>query len=129
MEPDSSQREEVQMFKSIINEHKRQIEIKDSSMPWDSRLVIITANISVNELTNACSSTCKEAVYRRLSVPFKPKFILPGEFRRYCIYLIKVISKVFQVELRPNEVYEALEPVLEDVSDVESELQTNVFTI
>lgn len=129
MEPDSSQREKVQMFKSIINEHKRQIKIKHSSMPWDSRLVIITANISVNELANACSSTCKEAVYRRLSAPFKPKFILPGEFRKYCIYLIKVISKVFQVELCPNEVNEALEPVLEDASDVESELQTNVFTI
>ena len=91
--------------------------------------MIITEKISVNELANACSSTCKEAVYRRLSVPFKPKFILPGEFRKYCIYLIKVISKVFQVELCPNEVNEALEPVLEDVSDVESELQTNVFTI
>ena len=45
------------------------------------------------------------------------------------MYLIKVNSKVFQVELCPNEVYEALEPVLEDVSDVESELETDVFTI
>lgn len=45
------------------------------------------------------------------------------------MYLIKVISKVFQVELWPSEVYKALEPVLEDVSDVDSELETDVFTI
>lgn len=38
IEPDSTQRDEVQMFKSIINEHQRQIEIKGSSMPWDTKL-------------------------------------------------------------------------------------------
>lgn len=35
-------------------------------MPWDTRLVIITANISAHELANACGETCREAVYRRL---------------------------------------------------------------
>lgn len=48
IEPNQTQREEVQMFKCIINEHKRNIEIKGSSMPWDTRLVIITANISAH---------------------------------------------------------------------------------
>ena len=97
IEPDQTQREEVQMFKSIINEHKRNIEIKGSSMPWDTRLVIITANISAHELANACGETCKQAVYRRLSKPFKPRSVLPGEQDKYCKYLISLLCKVFKI--------------------------------
>lgn len=99
IEPDITQREEVQMFKSIINEHKRHIEIKGSSMPWDTRLVIITANVSAHELANACGITCKEAVYRKLSHPFKPRSVLPGEQNKYCMYLIKLIAKVCCLEI------------------------------
>ena len=41
--------DDVQMFKTIINVHPRMIEIKGSSMPWGTALLIITSNLIPHE--------------------------------------------------------------------------------
>ena len=78
VEPDSYSKDDVQMLKSIINEHEREVEIKGSSMPWDTRLLIITSNIAPIELANACGPTCREATFWRLTSPFKPVQLKPN---------------------------------------------------
>ena len=128
IEPNQTQREEVQMFKCIIYEQKGNIEIKGSSMPWDTRLVIITANISAHELANAREETCREAVYRRLSKPFKPRSVLPGQQDQYCMYLIKLLCKVFHIEADKNHIFRNLEDLIEtesDIEDTDNEFENN----
>ena len=123
VEPDKDSREEVQMFKTIINEREREIEIKGSSMPWDTRLVIITANIAPITLANACGPTCQEAVFRRLTQPFKPIHLQPNERERYTIYLIKMFLKISNLESEPpktaEEIMLELDKIEAPVSDVE----------
>lgn len=59
--------EDIQMFETIINEHPHMIEIKGAALPFDTGLVIITANLTPMEMATACGLTCKDAIYRCLT--------------------------------------------------------------
>ena len=123
VEPDKNSKDEIQMFKTIINEQEREVEIKGSSMPWDTRLVIITANIAPITLANACGPTCTEAIFRRLTTPFKPVHLQHNETERYSIYLIKMFLKIFNLESDPpksaEEIMLELPTIENPVSDEE----------
>lgn len=120
VEPSKSSNDEITMFKAIINEHERQIEIKGSSMPWDTRLVIITSNVSPKSMAEACGDTCKEAIFRRLTSPFQSVLVRQNEHTRYLTFLAKIIAKVFDIwGITPEEVLNDLEPVQQPLSDVE----------
>ena len=119
VEPSIATGDDIAMFKIIINDHERQVEIKGSSMPWDTKLVIITSNISAKTMANACGETCADAIYRRLTKPFAQCLVRENEYDKYTIFLIKIVSKVFNIHIDPNYVMTQLEPVPEPLSDVE----------
>ena len=119
VEPTAQSNEQVQMFKSVINEHERMVEIKGGSMPLDTKLVIITANISPQTLANACGDTCKEAIFRRLTKPFKPVHIKQADHDRYCIYLFKILANVFNLAFPIEQALLELEEPVEPPQDVE----------
>ena len=119
VEPTNESNEQVQMFKSLINEHERFIEIKGSSMPLDSKLVIITANISPQSMANACGPTCRDAIYRRLTKPFKPVHIKTPDHDRYCIYLLKQMANIFQLHFPVEQALLELEDVTPSPADIE----------
>ena len=119
VEPTHETNEQVQMFKSLINEHERYIEIKGSSMPLDSKLVIITANISPQTMANACGPTCRDAIFRRLTKPFKPVHIQKADHDRYCIYLLKQMANIFNLNFPVEQALLELEEVTPPPADIE----------
>ena len=119
VEPGSNDNDQVQMFKAIINEHERLVEIKGSSMPWDTKLVVITANISPLSMSNACGETCREAIYRRLTNPFKDLHLTEPNHDRYCIYLLKIMSNIFNLAFPVEQALLELEEPVIPPNDVE----------
>ena len=119
VEPTRDTNEQVQMFKSIINEHERFVEIKGSSMPLDSKLVIMTANISRQTMSNACGPTCREAIYRRLTSPFKDLHLETPQHDRYCIYLLKMMANIFNLNFPIEQALLELEEPVTPPEDVE----------
>ena len=119
VEPGQESNEQVQMFKSIINEHERHVEIKGSSMPLDTKLVIITANISPQSLANACGPTCRDAIYRRLTKPFKPVHLTKPQHDRYLMYLLKQLANIFDLHFPIEQAYLELEEIVQPPTDIE----------
>lgn len=119
VEPGKDSEDQVQMFKTIINNQERSIEIKGGHMPWDSRLVIITANISPNYLAKCCGATCSNAIFRRLTSPIKSLYLEHPDHERYCKYLLNVIKSVFHLEYDTELVYSSMPPYVSQTYDIQ----------
>ena len=110
--PDAKQNgEQIQMFKTIINEHHRIIEIKGGSMPMDTGLIIITANITPLKMANACGEDCADAVYRRLTKPPGSFNVRKQDREKLTRLLISVICQRFDFDLDQEIIYRYLKPV------------------
>lgn len=117
--PDCSKnQEQIQMFKTIINEHERIVEIKGGSMPLDSGLIIITANITPRQISNACGPECSEPIYRRITKT-------PGAFHvtrqsrdKLTRVLISIMLQRFELAGDIDVIYSNLEPVMERQYDL-----------
>ena len=118
VEPGKDSEDQVQMFKTIINNQERSIEIKGGHMPWDTRLVIITANISPNYLAACCGATCSAAIFRRLTSPIKSLYLERADHSRYCKFLLNVIKQVFHLEYDTEQVFQAMPPYVQHTYDV-----------
>ena len=108
--PDAEQNgDQVQMFKTIINEHTRLIEVKGGSMPLDSGLIVITANVTPNQMANACGVDCTEAIYRRLTKSPGAFYVRKQDRERMTKQLIKIVAQRCEIpNVDVNEVYNQL---------------------
>lgn len=96
--PDAKQNaDQIQAFKTLINEHKRIIEIKGGSMPMDSGLIIITANITPYQMSMACGVDCQEAVFRRLTKSPGAFFMKRSDRDKMTRLLIDIIRQRFDL--------------------------------
>ena len=111
--PDASANtEQIQMFKTIVNEHQRIIEIKGGSMPMDTGLIIITANISPNAMATACGTDCADAVYRRITKMPGAFFVDKQSREKLTRTLISVICQRFDLDIDEEQAYNDLAPII-----------------
>ena len=98
-------------MKNLINEHERFVEIKGSSMPFDSKLIIITSNISPVEFAMAFGNSCFEAIKRRLDGDPQAVQVDVQDRDRLTMYLIKIVAEAFDIYCEPAKIFADLEPV------------------
>ena len=109
--PDAAQNsKQIQMFKTIINEHNRIVEVKGGSMHMDTGLIIITANITPNQMANACGPDCAEAIYRRITKAPGAFYVRVQDRNRLCKQLISIIAQRFELDVNIEAAFNNLEP-------------------
>ena len=117
--PDANQnQDQIQMFKTIINEHQRLIEVKGGSMPLDSGLIVITANVTPSGMANACGMDCSEAIYRRLTKQPGAFYVRAQDRERITKQLIKIVGQRFDLNVDVEAAYDQLEKPRETIYDL-----------